>query len=546
MQLFQFRFSILSLSLILLPCFVVCGQQPPLVTISKATTRIVKPLKEDGYPDYIAALNQQLGSGVTSENNIAVTIWEVVGPNDLPPDIKSMYFKHLGMEPLPADGNYYRSFHQHIKTLMSVLEKDQDNNPQELQTQRDTFDDQYDFCISNPWKKDESIEMDRWLTSAEPFLNRIMQSVENRDHFYNPYIITAEDRAQPIPELISVLLPGAQHTREVARGLALMANRRLADGRIHEAVRISRIIHRLGRLSSTGGTLVEGLVGIAVDGIAFELDNRLITDTTISKNALVKLQSQLEKLPPIASLAGKIDVTERYMYLDTTISLARHGPQALSLVNGLVSGSPTNDNPVLSSFSKTITGSLIDWDLVLKTGNYWYDEFRRINDIESFSQRAIENKKLEQRLSALRVEVGNPAAIAKQILFSGKSISQITSMQMSNILVGMLVPAVQVAISAEIRNDARLGITIAACALQAYHRDNKRYPDALAALVGVYIDKLPVDPFRGKSLRYRLQGNRYLLYSVGPNLKDEDGKERNERNGTQNNTDDIRFVFDSK
>lgn len=543
MQLIQFRLSIFIPSLILLPCFLALGQQPLLVTISKETTRIVKPLKEDGYPDYIAALNQQFGRGITAENNIAVTVWEVVGPKDLSADIKSMYFQHLGMDPLPTDGNYYRSFHQQIETLMTLLEKDPDINRQEIQTRRETFDDQYDFCTSNPWTKDASIEMDRWLTTAEPFLNRIIQSAERREHFYNPYIITAEDRAQPVPELMSILLPGAQHTREIARGLALMANRRIADGSIDEAIRISRVIHRIGRLSSNGGTLVEGLVGIAIDGIAFELDNRLITTPLITKALLNKLQSQLEKLPPISSLAAKIDLTERYMYLDTTIALARHGPQALSVVT---SDSASDENPVLSSFAKTFSNSLIDWDLVLMNGNYWYDEFRRINDIESFSQRAIENKKLEQRLTALRVELGSPAAIAKQILFSGKSISQITSIQMSNILVSLLLPAVQSAISAEIRNDARMGITLTACALQAYHRDNKRYPDSLAALGGVYIDKLPVDPFRGKSLRYRLQGDKFLLYSVGPNLKDEDGKERQEPNGTQNVTDDIRFVFAPK
>jgi hypothetical protein len=245
----------------------------------------------------------------------------------------------------------------------------------------------------------------------------------------------------------------------------------------------------------------------------------------------------------MSSLAEKIDLTERYMYLDTTIALARHGPQALSLVTD---GSAADDSPILSSLAKAVSGSLVDWDLVLKSGNYWYDEFKRINDIKSFSQRAIENKKLEVRLTALRVEVGNPATIAKQILFSGKSIPEITSTHMSNILVSLLVPAVQAAVSAEIRNDARMGITLTACALQAYQRDYKRYPDSLAALGGVYIEKLPEDPFRGKSLIYRLQAKSFLLYSVGPNLKDEGGKGRDEDNGTRNFTDDIRFKIAPK
>jgi len=538
MQVFQSRLSIFILSLILLPCFIALGQQPVLVTISKETTRIVKPLKEDGYPDYIAALNEQLGRGVTPENNIAVTVWEAVGPEDLSPGIKSSYFKHLGMDPLPTDGDYYRSFYQRIEKLISLWEADPDITRSEIQMRREAFDNQYDFCTSNPWTKDSSREMDLWLTAAEPFLNRIIQSTERRDHYYNPYIVSAADRAQPSSELISILLPGAQHTREIARGLALLANRRIAEGRIDEAIRISRVIHRIGRLSSVGGTLIEGLVGIAIDGIGFELDNRTITTPGISKALLSKLQSQLEKLPPVSSLAEKIDLTERYMYLDTTIALARHGPQALSLVTD---GSAADDNPVMSSLAKAVSGSLVDWDLVLKSGNYWYDEVRRINDIESFSQRAIENKKLEVRLTSLRVEVGNPAAIAKQILFSGKSIPEITSAQMSNILIGLLLPSVQAAVSAEIRNDARMGITLTACALQAYHRDNKRYPDSLVALDGVYIDKRPVDPFRGKSLIYRLQPNSFLLYSVGPNLKDEGGKGQDEHNGNRNVNDDIRF-----
>ena len=543
MHIFQFRFSIGIASLILLPCFLAFGQKPVLVTISKETTHIVKPLKEDGYPDYVSALNQQFARGVTAENNIAVTVWEVVGPEDLSAGIKSLYFKHLGMEPLPTDGNYYRSFHQRIDKLISLWEVDPDISPSEIQTRREAFSDQYDFCWSNPWDKDSSSEMNLWLTAAEPFLNRIIQSAEQRDQYYNPYIVSAADRALPSPELISILLPGALHTREIVRGLALLANRRIAEGRIDEAIRVSRVIHRIGRLSSVGGTLIEGLVGIAIDGIGFELDNRLITTPSISKASLSKLQSQLEKLPPISSLAEKIDLTERYTYLDATISIARHGPQALSMVTD---GSATEDNPVLTSLAKTVSGSLVDWDLVLKKGNYWYDEIKRINDIKSFAQRAIENKKLEVRLTASRVEVGNPAAIAKQILFSGKSIPEITSAQMSNILVALLLPSVQAAVSAEIRNDARMGITVTACALQAYHRDNNRYPDALAALDGVYIDKRPLDPFRGKSLTYRPQSNSFLLYSFGPNLKDEGGKGRDENNGTQNDADDIRFKITPK
>jgi len=502
------------------------AQQPLLVTISKETTRIVEPLKENGYPDYVAALNQHLGHGVTADNNIAVAVWEMVGPGELLPEIRSLYFQHLRMAPLPKDGNYYHSFHQHIEERLTELGQDPNITSSEVNARREKLERQYDYCISNPWNKESSREMDLWLASAKPFLDRFIQAVEERDHCFHPYVVSSTDRTQPTPELISILLPGAVHTREIARGLALLANRHLAEGQMDDAVRISRVIHRLGRISSTGGTLVEGLVGIAVDQFGFDLDRRLIASSEMPKASLIKLQAQLEHLPPISSLSDKISLTERYMYLETAITLARHGPHVLSQVtDGFSEASAAEQNPVLSGLANIVTGSLVDWDSVLKTGNYWYDEIGRINRIDSIPKRAIENKKLEDRLIALREEVGNPATIAKQILFSGKSIPELTSRQMSNILVSLLLPSIQAAVSAEIRNRARMSITRTACALKLYHHDNNRYPDSLAALTGVYIDKLPMDPFRDKSMTYRTQTAGFLLYSIGPNMKDDGGKD---------------------
>lgn len=42
------------------------------VRVSEQTTRITEPLREDGYPDYVAALNEICGTGVTADNNAAV------------------------------------------------------------------------------------------------------------------------------------------------------------------------------------------------------------------------------------------------------------------------------------------------------------------------------------------------------------------------------------------------------------------------------------------------------------------------------------------
>jgi hypothetical protein len=75
------------------------GEEPLLVTISKETTRVTAPLKSNGYPDYVGAINAQQSAGVTTENNLAVTIWNTIGTTQMSPKMVTPYFKHLKMSP---------------------------------------------------------------------------------------------------------------------------------------------------------------------------------------------------------------------------------------------------------------------------------------------------------------------------------------------------------------------------------------------------------------------------------------------------------------
>jgi hypothetical protein len=63
-----------------------------------------------------------------------------------------------------------------------------------------------------------------------------------------------------------------------------------------------------------------------------------------------------------------------------------------------------------------------------------------------------------------------------------------------------------------------------AFALAAYRADQGAYPLKLADLVPKYVAKVPQDIFNDSELHYRREGDGYLLYSVGPNGKDDGGK----------------------
>jgi hypothetical protein len=63
-----------------------------------------------------------------------------------------------------------------------------------------------------------------------------------------------------------------------------------------------------------------------------------------------------------------------------------------------------------------------------------------------------------------------------------------------------------------------------AFALAAYQLDQGSYPKTLDALAPKYLTKIPDDLFTGKPLVYRPSEKGYLLYSFGPDGKDDEGR----------------------
>jgi len=68
-------------------------------------------------------------------------------------------------------------------------------------------------------------------------------------------------------------------------------------------------------------------------------------------------------------------------------------------------------------------------------------------------------------------------------------------------------------------------LLVTALALRAYQIEHRKYPASLKQLVPAYLPELPDDPFIiNEPLHYQLHGVKYLLYSVGPDCRDDGGK----------------------
>lgn len=66
-------------------------------TISKKITYVTRPLDQDGYVDYLAALNEAASEGVTVDNNAAVLLAPAMDLSVLSEPDRVRFFKMLGI-----------------------------------------------------------------------------------------------------------------------------------------------------------------------------------------------------------------------------------------------------------------------------------------------------------------------------------------------------------------------------------------------------------------------------------------------------------------
>ena len=87
----------------------------------------------------------------------------------------------------------------------------------------------------------------------------------------------------------------------------------------------------------------------------------------------------------------------------------------------------------------------------------------------------------------------------------------------------MLLPALDRVAELQARHQAYIDICRTGLALEIYSAKNGIYPEKLENLVPEFLSEIPIDPFSGESLIYKKTFNGFILYSLGPNMKDDGG-----------------------
>jgi hypothetical protein len=94
----------------------------------------------------------------------------------------------------------------------------------------------------------------------------------------------------------------------------------------------------------------------------------------------------------------------------------------------------------------------------------------------------------------------------------------------ANVLGTMQAVIVFKASQAFLRNKGQLSCTIVALAGERHRHKTRHWPESLAELVPKYLHEVPTDSCDAKPLRYRRLKDGVVIYSVGPDGKDDGGK----------------------
>jgi len=97
------------------------------------------------------------------------------------------------------------------------------------------------------------------------------------------------------------------------------------------------------------------------------------------------------------------------------------------------------------------------------------------------------------------------------------------------VLARMIMPAFGRIMQIESRHLADLRATQTALAIERYRLAEGHLPESLDNLVPAFLEAVPIDPFDGQSLKYRKLETGFVVYSIGDDLTDEGGAERDSR-----------------
>jgi hypothetical protein len=294
------------------------------------------------------------------------------------------------------------------------------------------------------------------------------------------------------PDYVSSLLPWAQESRDVGNTLRYDVMLRCQDGDLEGAVRTARASFNASCAMRDEPFAVSQLIRSAARAITLRDLERILAQGEPPTEALAEFQRILEEDEKenlfLAAARGERGMIDGFLELvqrgDVTHAQLRQALGAMSLYSA---------------------------------GSSWVG-----TDVELFALRGTvraERGEMLRRMNRL-VEIAHlpPEERGREMdLWHG-------GVKEGSTLVRRVLPALVKVEDSTRRSHAEMRCMIALLALERYRRVNHRWPAQLEDLTPLYLERVPLDPLDGRSIKYARREDGVTVYSVGPDGEDDGGK----------------------
>ncbi len=475
-------------------------------TISPETTYITGPLNDDGTINYVAALNQRMSKGVTPENNAAPLLIRAWGAAIIDEPVRARVFEILQMEPVSEEGLGGSG-------LEDVVEEMWPKGTPKGATTRPSPEDVEEHsqrvlkrAMAGPWSADELPAVAAWLKANEEPISLAMEATK-RTRYYLPLVSCCSP-----PKLIDAVLRPRLTYDWLDEAISARVMLRAHGGATDAAIADMLAMHRLARLLGQPPLVIDKLIAFAVERRAARCVIAVAASGKLTPAQAKRLLAGLQALPPIPDVAEAIDQGERFMNLDCVMVLYRWRE-----------GDGLDEDGFAPQWCYRM---IADLDPMLRELNRWHDRMVDVQRRRNPIQRARAAEVLKNDVVQFKVHAfdngGNKIFAGKLLGRAGRGL---LSDGLSDVVVCLLLPVVTV--SADERDEAVMHLEVAkiAVALAAFKAEKGEYPQKLSELSPTYVKTVPADIFAEGPLVYKRDGKGYLLYSVGPNMKDDGGLE---------------------
>lgn len=342
--------------------------------------------------------------------------------------------------------------------------------------------------------------IEKWLNDNNEIFELVIAGVKK------PYHWQTYGGGGERMEMMSIVMPKLSGFRRLAFALRSRAQLRAEQGRFKDAFDDMKSCYRLGQHIRGDKTLIEQLVGIAIEALSVRTIRDIVGGYEIDSAVLADFQRDFEQIIADENFTISFEAEKLRMYdeIQRCFTSDRIGKGHLYLPRfRKISDMASNyEDAGVEPFILDLVYSVPflfghpNKEETLKSVNALYDYFEQLS-LKTAVQRHAESDAIDDKFK----EIVN-----------------------GNVFLNILTPAIGRVIEIGNRAPTNVGATLTMIAIFRYKRDAGRYPQNLNQLVtDGYLKQLPIDSYSDKPLVYKKTEDNFILYSFGPDFKDDDG-----------------------